>query len=58
MWIKITDTNLEEGKWYKTALQHNGKYEAIQKLKYERGLSPVAVKPPTSGGGYKATKLL
>ena len=33
MWIKITDTNLEEGKWYKTALQHNGKYDAIQKLK-------------------------
>lgn len=38
MWIKITGTNLEEGKWYKTALQHNGKYDAIQKLKYERGL--------------------
>lgn len=38
MWIKITYTNLEEGKWYKTALQQNGKYEAIQKLKYERDL--------------------
>ena len=38
MWIKITDTNLEEGKWYKTALQHNGKYEAIQFMKRVRGL--------------------
>ena len=33
MWIKIADTNLEEGKWYKTALQHSGKYDVIQKLK-------------------------
>lgn len=38
MWVKITDTSLEEGKWYKTSLQHNGKYDAIQKLKFERGL--------------------
>lgn len=38
MWIKITDTNLEEGKWYKTAIQYNGEYEAIQVMKRVRGL--------------------
>lgn len=40
MWMKINSnlTNIEQDKWYKTSLFHNGEYHVIQVMKFYRGL--------------------
>lgn len=40
MWMKINSnlTNIEHDKWYKTSMFQNDEYQAVQVMKFCRGL--------------------